>query len=58
VVEVLIQRPKTNIMGIDGADLFRDIMGQALRMNNVAPSTGQPVHLDQFGPGGSDGTKK
>ncbi|MDP5226208.1 MULTISPECIES: penicillin-binding protein 2 [Arthrobacter] len=58
VVEVLIQRPKTNIMGIDGADLFRDIMGQALRMNNVAPSTGAPVHLDQYGPGGSDGTQK
>ncbi|MFJ3958562.1 peptidoglycan D,D-transpeptidase FtsI family protein [Arthrobacter sp. NPDC090010] len=58
IVEVLIQRPKTNIMGIDGADLFRDIMGQALRMNNVAPSTGKPVHLDQYGPGGSDVTGK
>ncbi|WP_441436896.1 peptidoglycan D,D-transpeptidase FtsI family protein [Arthrobacter sp. RAF14] len=58
IVEVLVQRPKDKIFGIDGADIFRSVMSQTLRTNNVPPSTGKPVHMDQYGPGGSSGNGK
>ncbi|MET3811202.1 penicillin-binding protein 2 [Arthrobacter sp. UYEF3] len=48
IVEVVLQRPKGNIYGITNGPVFRSVMGQALRMYNVQPSTGEPARLPQY----------
>ncbi len=48
IVEVVLQRPKGSIYGISNGPVFRSVMGQALRMFNVQPSTGEPARLPQY----------
>ncbi len=48
IVEVVLQRPQGSIYGITNGPVFRSVMGQALRMFNVQPSTGEPARLPQY----------
>lgn len=48
VVLVTVQRPKTDIYGVNQGYTFNDVMGQVLRTFDVPPSTTPPVKLPQY----------
>ncbi|WP_427017166.1 peptidoglycan D,D-transpeptidase FtsI family protein [Pseudarthrobacter sp. P1] len=48
VVLITVQRPKTNIYGVNQGYTFNDVMGQVLRTFNVPPSTTPSIKLPQY----------